>query len=62
MLRTAELDISAGCVAEGSSRCACSQSLWLWFSRVLERWSAAAWTSGFGAVRCKGAVGGGESD
>ena len=46
----------------GSSRCACSQSLWLKFSRVLERWAAAAWTSGSGAVGCKHAVGGGESD
>ena len=46
----------------GCSSCACSQSLWLQFSRVLERWAAAAWTSGSGAVGCKGAVGGGESD
>ena len=29
---------------------------------MLERWTAAAWTSGAGAVRCKGAVGDGESD
>ena len=29
---------------------------------MLERWAAAAWTSGAGAVGCKGAVGGGESD
>ena len=29
---------------------------------MLERWAAAAWTSGSGAVGCKGAVGGGESD
>ena len=29
---------------------------------MLERWAAAAWTSGAGAVGCKGAVGGEESD
>ena len=29
---------------------------------MLERWAAAAWTSGSGAGGCKGAVGGGESD
>ena len=29
---------------------------------MLERWAAAAWTSGSGTVGCKGAVGGGESD
>ena len=29
---------------------------------MLERWAAAAWTSGAGAGGCKGAVGGGESD
>ena len=28
---------------------------------MLEKWAAAAWTSGSSAVGCKGAVGGGES-
>ena len=43
----------------GSSRCAYSQSLRLEFSRVFERWAAAAWTSGFGSVGCIGAESGG---